>query len=343
MLSRLTQDLREFLVPELAVQFAANDDPLRPDIAVFLPLLRKALPRFRDEGCAGVLAEVGGDDRLVKIIEGLRKKVDEVLPSLMIPPAALAGQAHVTQKIIDKVAAIFVTSSNKIRTFTRIHDADLKALFQVLVTEAAGPILDLLHKVSYIDLLRTNVALLRLGLRLLDIYDGLKRRDRVVDFQDLEDLARRLMGDSARAMSLLYRLDDSLQHILVDEFQDTNFNQWDILEPFVAEFPRRSRRRQPTDRVLRGRREAVDLRFPRGRATDLPPGASLAGESRPALVAATDELPFPSRHRRWHRLSLRSVALAPGHGEAGERRGRSGLRPPRATGRFPCAGSVHRG
>ena len=62
-------------------------------------------PRFRDEGCAGVLAEVGGDDRLVKIIEGLRKKVDEVLPSLMIPPAALAGQAHVTQKIIAEAEA----------------------------------------------------------------------------------------------------------------------------------------------------------------------------------------------------------------------------------------------
>ena len=236
LLPRLIQDLREFLFPELAGRLVARDDPLRPNLADFMSLLRKALPCFRDEGCAGILAEVGDNDRLVQTIETLKKKVDEVLPSLVIPPAALAGHEQKAQEIIDQVATIFVTSSNKVRVFTRIQDADLKARFQVLVTEAAGPILDLLHKIACVDLFRTNVALLRLGLRLLDIYDDLKRRDRVVDFQDLEDMARRLMGDPARAVSLLYRLDDSLQHILVDEFQDTNFNQWDILEPFAAEF-----------------------------------------------------------------------------------------------------------
>ncbi len=43
-------------------------------------------------------------------------------------------------------------------------------------------------------------------------------------------------GRTFWALSLLHRLDDSLHHILLDEFQDTNFNQWDMLLHFVEEF-----------------------------------------------------------------------------------------------------------
>ncbi len=44
------------------------------------------------------------------------------------------------------------------------------------------------------------------------------------------------MSTPGQVDNLLYRLDDSLRHLLIDEFQDTNFSQWDIIGPFVHEF-----------------------------------------------------------------------------------------------------------
>ncbi len=131
---------------------------------------------------------------------------------------------------------VLLTKAGKVRSFTAVRDADLKARFTALVLDAAAPVLASLRRLDLVALYRLNRAVLVLGLRALDILDELKQRDRVIDFGDLEDLACVLMGDQARALSLLFRLEDSLRHVLVDEFQDTNFNQRDILLPFVEEF-----------------------------------------------------------------------------------------------------------
>ena len=146
----------------------------------------------------------------------------------------------------------------------------MKAELQAVVLEHIAPVLEDLRRIDLVQLYRRNRAQLILGLRALDILDTFKQRDRVLDFGDLEDMACTLMGDRARALSLLFRLEDSIRHVLVDEFQDTNFNQWDILAPFVDEFlAGGGAEARPADGVPGRRREAVDLRLPRGRARDL--------------------------------------------------------------------------
>ena len=141
------------------------------------------------------------------------------------------------QEAVAAARLVLLTRQGTLRAFTRIKkDGDLKARFQALMGQAGAGRSRLSAHDRPPGAVPEEPRLLGLGLRALDIYDGLKRRDRVVDFQDLEDLARRLMGDRARALSLLLRLDDSITCILVDEFQDTNFNQWEILKPLVEEF-----------------------------------------------------------------------------------------------------------
>ena len=177
------------------------------------------MAEFTERGLAWVGEKFDADelDRVGKDLARLRSAARE------------AGDAA-------SVRALLLTQAGTVRSFTRIRDVWLKGRFNEHVLAAAAPVLEVLRRLDLVQLYRTNRALLTLGLRALDLLDELKQRDRVIDFGDLEDMACRLMGDQARALSLLFRLEDSLRHLLVDEFQDTNFNQLDILEPFVAEF-----------------------------------------------------------------------------------------------------------
>ena len=64
--------------------------------------------------------------------------------------------------------------------------------------------------------------LLRLSRCLLAEYAALKRERGWVDMNDVEDAARRLLGDAELSGWLQQRLDARVRHLLIDEFQDTN-------------------------------------------------------------------------------------------------------------------------
>jgi ATP-dependent helicase/nuclease subunit A len=57
-----------------------------------------------------------------------------------------------------------------------------------------------------------------------------------VDYDDLILKVRRLMEDPDVADWVLYRLDGGIDHILVDEAQDTSPGQWQVIERLAAEF-----------------------------------------------------------------------------------------------------------
>ena len=57
-----------------------------------------------------------------------------------------------------------------------------------------------------------------------------------LDFDDQILKARQLLNDPAVAAWVLYRLDGGIDHILVDEAQDTSPAQWDVIEKLAQEF-----------------------------------------------------------------------------------------------------------
>jgi ATP-dependent helicase/nuclease subunit A len=73
-----------------------------------------------------------------------------------------------------------------------------------------------------------------LGLSLLRHYDARLAAANAVDFGDLEWRAYRLLrGPDADWIG--YRLDRRIEHLLLDEFQDTNPTQWALLRPLLAQ------------------------------------------------------------------------------------------------------------
>ena len=63
-----------------------------------------------------------------------------------------------------------------------------------------------------------------------------KARRAALDFDDLIAKTRLLLGGQRAAAWVLFKLDGGLDHILVDEAQDTSPEQWQIIEALAAEF-----------------------------------------------------------------------------------------------------------
>lgn len=74
-------------------------------------------------------------------------------------------------------------------------------------------------------------------------YQRAKRAERAMDFNDLIYLTRDLLTRKAVADWVSYKLDGGIEHILLDEAQDTSPDQWAIIdalaEPFSQESPDR--------------------------------------------------------------------------------------------------------
>jgi len=67
-------------------------------------------------------------------------------------------------------------------------------------------------------------------------YSSRKQALGYLDFDDLILRARDLLTDPAVAQWVLFRLDGGIDHILVDEAQDTSPAQWDVIERLTQEF-----------------------------------------------------------------------------------------------------------
>ena len=79
-------------------------------------------------------------------------------------------------------------------------------------------------------------ALVRLGDALIEAYATIKRRRAMLDYDDLILRARDLLQRPGIAPWVLYKLDGGLDHILIDEAQDTNPEQWEVIAALAEEF-----------------------------------------------------------------------------------------------------------
>jgi ATP-dependent helicase/nuclease subunit A len=85
-------------------------------------------------------------------------------------------------------------------------------------------------------LVEASCALIRLGGALMDAYEGAKSAQGVLDYDDLISAALNLLRHSGIAPWVLFKLDGGLDHILIDEAQDTNPEQWQIVAALAEEF-----------------------------------------------------------------------------------------------------------
>ncbi len=103
-----------------------------------------------------------------------------------------------------------------VRTIDRVH---------ALVCERQGLIA-----------VEATMALLTIALEVQQAYNLAKARHAGLDFDDLIQRTESLFAGVSMAEWVLYKLDGGLDHILVDEAQDTSPQQWTIVDHLAREF-----------------------------------------------------------------------------------------------------------
>ncbi|WP_269515580.1 double-strand break repair helicase AddA [Brevundimonas subvibrioides] len=68
------------------------------------------------------------------------------------------------------------------------------------------------------------------------LYEAAKRAKGALDFSDLVDRTRALLTEAGAAAWVLFKLDGGIEHVLIDEAQDTAPDQWDIVRALTGEF-----------------------------------------------------------------------------------------------------------
>jgi ATP-dependent helicase/nuclease subunit A len=148
-----------------------------------------------------------------------------------------AARAPSAPAFRDALAAAILTSKGEPRK-ALANKGTLGAhdwLASFLETTAAG-FLAALERDRAIEACRRALALNRFGARLLEAYDTEKRALGALDYDDLIAGAARLFERSEMAAWALYKLDGGVDHVLVDEAQDTAPAQWAVIEALTAEF-----------------------------------------------------------------------------------------------------------
>ncbi len=111
-------------------------------------------------------------------------------------------------------------------------DTDSFLELQNLISNRIIETLDQLNKQYCWQL---NVHWYYCGEKFVACYQQLKRQQRLLDFTDLEWRSYKLLQASENALWIQYKLDQQVQHLLIDEFQDTNPTQWQLILPLLEE------------------------------------------------------------------------------------------------------------
>ena len=121
---------------------------------------------------------------------------------------------------------------------TRVYAGQTRA--EPHYEEQAGRLANLLGELLRIQngarLAADMAAGLRAGQAFAKAYTQAKRSAGVADFNDLIDWTRALLRQPGMGDWVRYKLDRQVDHLLVDEAQDTNEAQWEIIEQLVEEF-----------------------------------------------------------------------------------------------------------
>jgi len=192
----------------------------QPDIQAWFEQHRESILEFADTiGLHSTKTNLTIKDTLHTILSEQRFNLD----SLIYIKSKLINKTNGKNKELIKATAR-----------KKIGDANADRIneLQAILAPACKEFQDILARHKNYDI---NLAWYHAGQSYLDFFQKIKQQQRLLDFTDLEWQACQLLNASHHANWIQYKLDQRLDHLLVDEFQDTNPTQWRLLLPLLEE------------------------------------------------------------------------------------------------------------
>lgn len=234
----LTEHIKEFKFSELMNTLAENRAKILAVLSAY-PSLDAFLQKLQEKLNLSVLSEEDARKNFIAKLEPhqfrqlaavLRQstptdnKTGEILASL--------ADAWPEEFDYDKYKKIFITDGKKRARLVCKAAEKIMPEMQCLAEE----ILIFEDYLSRLKLYDSTKAIISVAGELADGYAAYKRRNARLDYEDLIALTRRLLENKDVADWILYKLDSSINHILIDEAQDTSPDQWAIIRALSDDF-----------------------------------------------------------------------------------------------------------
>ncbi|MBX9749534.1 MAG: double-strand break repair helicase AddA [Roseococcus sp.] len=137
---------------------------------------------------------------------------------------------------LEEWAGVFITTEGNIRkSFATRQTGANQGFIQGICEQEGERLLAARAQAEALALLRATEAALVLGLPVLRRFGAAKQRMGRLDYDDLIQAAKKLLENPGAAW-VLFKLDGGLDHVLLDEAQDSNPEQWGIARALTGEF-----------------------------------------------------------------------------------------------------------
>ncbi len=145
----------------------------------------------------------------------------------------------------------FLTKEGDIRKTLMNKDCiESQAGLLDIAEREANRLYDLKQKIKSIRVAEGTYKLMLVGFEILKQYERIKAAALQLDYDDLIDYTQQLLSRPDQAAWVLYKMDQGLDHILVDEAQDTSPAQWRIVRALAEEFFSGTGARDDVERTL---------------------------------------------------------------------------------------------
>ncbi len=169
------------------------------------------------------LADQSGGAKVIDVAYGLRVVMKEPDPF----------------KRADYLESIFLTVKGTVKADSSlVAKAMLKPApeLSAAIDAARNHVLACRDRLRLIRMFAATRAALTLAARLTEDYEELKRRRSLLDFEDLIARTADLLTRDGVGAWVHYKLDQGIDHILVDEAQDTSPIQWTVIKSLAEDF-----------------------------------------------------------------------------------------------------------
>ncbi|WP_375658424.1 double-strand break repair helicase AddA [Bartonella sp. MR30HLJHH] len=157
----------------------------------------------------------------------------------MVEKLSQLEKVHDETNILNIISDIYFTIKGEPRKFSHLSrkkSDQIWPFIQQMLEDKQSKLSILLEKYQCAKVATLNIAAFQLCAVYLKIYTNLKKANGFLDFDDLIERTLHLLQRKGASQWVHYKLDRGLDHILLDEAQDTNPEQWQIIQLLAQEF-----------------------------------------------------------------------------------------------------------